>query len=92
MTRSIWHQVVGDCKTEASAKPVPLDSYMAEDLLLLAKNEPHTRCPAIGFLPVPTMKGKQPYWPDNLMKRSHPACGTEATGTNKQVRLAHLPP
>jgi integrase len=33
VTRSIWHQVVGDCKTEASAKPVPLDSYMAEDLL-----------------------------------------------------------
>jgi integrase len=26
VTRSIWHQVVGDCKTEASAKPVPLDS------------------------------------------------------------------
>src|SRR5208282_1861986 len=33
VTRSIWHQVVGDCKTEASAKPVPIDSYMAEDLL-----------------------------------------------------------
>jgi integrase len=29
VTRSIWHQVVGDCKTEASAKPVPMDSYMA---------------------------------------------------------------
>jgi integrase len=26
VTRSIWHQVVGDCKTEASAKPVPLDT------------------------------------------------------------------
>ncbi len=33
VTRSIWHQVVGNCKTEASAKPVPMDSYMAEDLL-----------------------------------------------------------
>jgi hypothetical protein len=33
VTRSIWHQVVGKCKTEASAKPVPMDSYMAEDLL-----------------------------------------------------------
>jgi integrase len=32
VTRSIWHQVVGDCKTEASAKPVPMDEYMAEDL------------------------------------------------------------
>jgi integrase len=26
VSRLIWHQVVGDCKTEASAKPVPLDS------------------------------------------------------------------
>jgi integrase len=33
VTRSIWHQVQGNCKTEASAKPVPMDSYMAEDLL-----------------------------------------------------------
>ena len=33
VTRSIWHQIVGNCKTEASVKPVPLDSYMAEDLL-----------------------------------------------------------
>jgi hypothetical protein len=29
----IWHQVVGNCKTEASANPVPMDSYMAEDML-----------------------------------------------------------
>ena len=28
VTRSIWHQVVGNCKTEASAKPVPMDSYL----------------------------------------------------------------
>jgi integrase len=33
VTWSIWHQVLGNCKTEASAKPVPMDSYMAEDLL-----------------------------------------------------------
>ena len=33
VTRSIWHQVVGNRKTEASAKPVPMNSYMAEDLL-----------------------------------------------------------
>jgi integrase len=40
VTRSIWHQVVGDCKTEASAKPVPLDSYMAEDLVAGAAKAP----------------------------------------------------
>jgi integrase len=41
VTRSIWHQKIGDCKTEASAKPVPLDGYMAEDLLQWRKKSPY---------------------------------------------------
>jgi integrase len=68
VTRSIWHQVVGDCKTEASAKPVPLDSYMAEDLLRWRRTSPYPM-PHDWVFASPTMKGKQPYWPDNLMKR-----------------------
>ena len=66
--RSIWHQKIGDCKTEASAKPVPLDGYMAEDLLQWRKKSPY---PMQGdwVFASPTMKGEQPYWPDNLMKR-----------------------
>ena len=38
VTESIWHQVLGVCKTEASARPVPMDGYMAEDLLRWRKN------------------------------------------------------
>jgi integrase len=68
VTRSIWHQVVGDCKTEASAKPVPLDGYMAEDLLRWRRTSPYPM-PHDWVFASPTMKGKQPYWPDNLMKR-----------------------
>ncbi len=68
VTRSIWHQVVGDCKTEASAKPVPLDSYMAEDLLRWRRKSPYPM-PSDWVFASPTMRGKQPYWPDNLMKR-----------------------
>jgi integrase len=41
VTRTIWHQVVGDCKTEASAKPVPMESYMAEDLLRWRRQSPY---------------------------------------------------
>jgi integrase len=33
VTRSNWHQVLGNCKTEASAKPVSMDSHMAKGLL-----------------------------------------------------------
>jgi len=68
VTRSIWHQVVGECKTEASAKPVPLDSYMAEDLLRWRRMTPYPM-PGDWVFASPTMKGKQPYWPDNLMRR-----------------------
>jgi integrase len=68
VTRSIWHQVVGECKTEASAKPVPLDSYMGEDLLRWRRVSPYPMNSDWVFAS-PTMRGKQPYWPDNLMKR-----------------------
>lgn len=68
VTRSIWHQKIGDCKTEASAKPVPLDGYMAEDLLQWQKKSPYPMNEDWVFAS-PTMKGEQPYWPDNLMKR-----------------------
>ena len=33
VARSIWHQVLSNCKAEAPAKPVPMDSHMAADLL-----------------------------------------------------------
>jgi|UniRef100_A0A7V4XRB4 integrase len=68
VTRSIWHQVVGDCKTEASAKPVPMDEYMAEDLQRWRRQSPYPM-PDDWVFASPSMGGKQPYWPDNLMKR-----------------------
>lgn len=68
VTRSIWHQVIGECKTEASAKPVPLDSYMAEDLLRWRRVSPYPM-PGDWVFAGPFTQGKQPYWPDNLMKR-----------------------
>ncbi len=68
VTESIWHQLVGVWKTEASAKPVPMDEYMAEDLRRWRRNSPY---PMDGdwVFASSRMKGKQPYWPDNLMNR-----------------------
>ena len=68
VTRSIWHQVVGDCKTEASAKPVPMDEYMAEDLNRWRRQSPYPM-PDDWVFASPSMRGQQPYWPDNLMRR-----------------------
>lgn len=83
VTRSIWHQVVGDCKTEASAKPVPLDSYMAEDLLRWRRQSAYSQDDHYVFASE-TMKGEQPYWPDNLMKR-HIRPVAKANGIHKRI-------
>lgn len=83
VTRSIWHQVVGNCKTEASAKPVPMDGYMAEDLLRWRRQSDYASDDDFVFASE-TMKGKQPYWPDNLMKR-HIRPVARANGINKNI-------
>jgi integrase len=83
VTRSIWHQVVGNCKTEASAKPVPTDSYMAEDLLRWRRQSDYASDDDYVFASE-TMKGNQPYWPDNLMKR-HIRPVAKANGINKNI-------
>lgn len=54
--------------TEASAKPVPMDSYMAEDLLRWRRQSVYASDDHYVFASE-TMRGKQPSWPDNLMKR-----------------------
>jgi integrase len=69
VTESIWHQVLGVCKTEASARPVPMDGYMAEDLLRWRKTCAYPLDSDWVFAS-PTMKDRQPYWPDNLLKRA----------------------
>lgn len=83
MTRSIWHQVVGDCKTEASAKPVPLDSYMMEDLLRWRRQSAYPLIDDYVFASE-AKRGKQPYWPDNLMK-CHIRPVAQANGIRKRI-------
>ncbi len=83
VTRSIWHQVLGNCKTEASAKPVPMDSYMAEDLLRWRRQSVYASDDHYVFASE-TMRGKQPYWPDNLMKR-HIQPVAKAIGIHKKI-------
>ena len=83
VTRSIWHQVIGDCKTEASAKPVPLDTYLAEDLRRCQRQSEYAELDDDIFASE-TMRGKQPFWPDNLMKR-HIRPVARANGIQKRI-------
>ena len=62
VTRSIWHQVLGNCKAEASAKPVPMDSHMAEDLLRWRRQSIYASDDDY-VLASETMRGKQPFCP-----------------------------
>jgi integrase len=43
VTRSIFRQVVGRCKTKASQKPVPLDPWIAEELLTWRRASPYNQ-------------------------------------------------
>jgi len=43
VTRSVYQNVVGRCKTEASTKPVPLDPWVAEELFMWRRSAPYNR-------------------------------------------------
>jgi integrase len=68
VTRSIYRQVVGRCKTEISRKPVPLDPWIADELLTWKRATPYNQ-PEDWVFASTRMKGKQPYSPDSLLKR-----------------------
>jgi hypothetical protein len=58
---------VGDMKTEASDKPVPMDGALAAALFDWSKQALY-RQPGDWVFASPKMKGKQPYWPETPLK------------------------
>jgi integrase len=67
VTRSISLQHVGDCKTEASQKPVPLDPELAEVLLMWRRRSPYQMDDDWVFAS-PAKQGKQPYWSSSIFR------------------------
>jgi integrase len=65
VTRSISLQHIGECKTEASRKPVPLDTRLAEALWRW-RNMCAYPLPEDWVFASPHADGKQPYWPSTL--------------------------
>jgi integrase len=68
LSRGVVHQVVGGLKTEASRKPIPLDPDLARALLEWRYLSPFDRQSDWVFASA-EMKGRQPYWPENLLRR-----------------------
>ena len=67
VTRSIVFQVVGPCKTEASQKPVPLDSRLAEALKVWRDDTKYNKAEDWVFAS-PAARGRRPYWGQCLMR------------------------
>src|SRR5215831_2639110 len=66
-SRSIVAQHVGDVKTEASGKAIPLDDTLIEELLLWRAETPYADDGNYVFAST-KRKGKQPYWMSKIMQ------------------------
>jgi integrase len=65
--RAVVHQHVGEMKTEASQKPVPMDGALAAALRHWSAQTPYRQQNDWVFAS-PKMHGKQPYWPETPLK------------------------
>jgi integrase len=64
--RSIYLNVIGNCKTEASRKPVPMDPMLASELWSWKQDSPYRQSDDWLFAS-PRTRGRNPYWPDSLL-------------------------
>jgi integrase len=71
-------QKVGPCKTEASQKPIPLDTELAEQLWNWRHRARYNQ-PEDWIFASPHRRGRQPYWPGALF-RVQLKPGLEAAG------------
>lgn len=83
LNRGVVHQVIGDLKTEASRKPLPLNSDLAQSLLTWRRISPFNQEDDWVFAS-PEKQGKQPYWPENLLRR-HIRTAARRCGINKPI-------
>jgi integrase len=83
VTRSIVLQRVGECKTEASRKPIPIDAGLSNALLEWKQSVPYNR-PTDWVFASPRTNGKQPYW-SGVLFRKHVLPAVKAAGINQRV-------
>ncbi len=69
LSRAIVDGVVGEMKTEASRKPLALDSGLAQVLVDWCRITPYNRDEDWIFAS-PEKLGRQPYWPDSALRRA----------------------
>jgi len=67
VTRSVVDQAVGNCKTEASRKPVVMGPYIAQALVTWRQESPYAD-PEDWVWASPHKKGMQPLWLSTIMR------------------------
>ena len=95
ISRSLVDQQVGPLKTEASRKLMPIDEYVAQDLLAWYEKTPY-RAPsdfvwATNAGRAGLKRGKQPVWLSTIM-RYHVQPVARRAWDHEQHRMAQLPP
>jgi hypothetical protein len=79
----------GPCKTESSQKAIPLDPYLAEALRAWLEHVRYNR-PEDWVFANPGMKGRQPYWGQEIMRRVIRPI-RDSAGNHQTHWVAHLP-
>lgn len=82
IVRSVVDQDIGDCKTEASQKAVPMNKYIAQALMNWRQESTYTKSTDWVWAS-PAMKGEQPYWLSTIMRRYIQPAGIRAGITKK---------
>jgi integrase len=86
--RSIVDQVVGSVKTEASQRPIPIDPFIAEDLLAWYRLAKYTRPEDYVFATdsgrAGQKRGKQPVWLAKIMQY-HIQPAAKGVGITKRI-------
>jgi integrase len=80
---AIWHQKVWPVKTVESERVMPLDDEMVADLLAWRKQATYAKDTDWVFASS-RMKGKQPIWPEGVMK-NHIRPAAERAGITKHI-------
>jgi integrase len=86
--RSIVDQVVGNVKTEASKRPIPIDPFVAEDLLAWCRTTQYNRPEHYVFATdaprAGKKRGKQPVWLSKVMQY-HIQPAAKRVGITKRI-------
>lgn len=83
LSRGIVRQRIGEMKTEASRKPVPMDAGLADVLTNWREVAPYNQGADYIFAS-PDRHGRQPYWPNAAME-DHIRPAAQRAGISKRV-------